>query len=162
MKAKVVAGIVLGLRFAHSFGLVHGHLTSKNILFDSNDCIQVVGFESMMLEVGEMEGEEETPLGGFFPPRMSPEKDIHAFALILFEILFGHPAESETSIPTGIPNFVSTIIKSGLGCKSTTRYSFKDIFDSLEKNKFTIEDDVDSSEVSRFVSWVESAEHPEN
>jgi hypothetical protein len=45
----------------------------------------------------------------------------------------GHPAESETSIPTGIPNFVSTIIKSGLGCKSTTRYSFKDIFDSPER-----------------------------
>jgi serine/threonine protein kinase len=33
VKAKAVAGIVLGLRFAHSLGLVHGHLTGNNILF---------------------------------------------------------------------------------------------------------------------------------
>jgi hypothetical protein len=31
-----------------------------------------------------MEDEEETQLGGFFRPRMNPEKDIHAFALILW------------------------------------------------------------------------------
>jgi serine/threonine protein kinase len=33
LKAKVVAGIVLGLRFAHSLGLLHGHLTGNNIFF---------------------------------------------------------------------------------------------------------------------------------
>jgi serine/threonine protein kinase len=36
VKAKTVAGIVLALRFAHSLGLIHGHLTGTNILFDSN------------------------------------------------------------------------------------------------------------------------------
>jgi serine/threonine protein kinase len=33
VKAKVISGIVLGLRFAHSHGLVHDGLTAKNILF---------------------------------------------------------------------------------------------------------------------------------
>jgi serine/threonine protein kinase len=42
VKAKAIAGIVLGLRFAHSLGLLHGHLTSHNILFDSDHCIQIV------------------------------------------------------------------------------------------------------------------------
>jgi serine/threonine protein kinase len=104
MKAKVVAGIVLGLRFVHSFGLIHGHLTSSNILFDWNDCIQIVDFESMLLKVVEMEDEDddekETQLGGFSEERWTPERDVHAFALILFEIMFGHPAQSKISIPT--------------------------------------------------------------
>jgi serine/threonine protein kinase len=32
VKAKAIAGIVLDLRFAHSLGLLHGHLTASNIL----------------------------------------------------------------------------------------------------------------------------------
>jgi hypothetical protein len=32
--------------------------------------------------------------------------------------------------------------------------------DILKENEFQIEDDVDSAEVSAFVSWVESAEQP--
>jgi serine/threonine protein kinase len=36
VKAKAIAGIVLSLRFAHSLGLMHGHLNSNNIFFDSN------------------------------------------------------------------------------------------------------------------------------
>jgi tRNA A-37 threonylcarbamoyl transferase component Bud32 len=35
LKAKVVAGIVLSLRFVHSHGLLHGGLTTNNILFDA-------------------------------------------------------------------------------------------------------------------------------
>jgi hypothetical protein len=33
-KAKAVVGIVMGLRFAHSFGLMHGRLNSNKIVFD--------------------------------------------------------------------------------------------------------------------------------
>jgi hypothetical protein len=36
-KVKAVAGLVLGLWFVHSFGLIHGWITTKNILLDSND-----------------------------------------------------------------------------------------------------------------------------
>jgi hypothetical protein len=36
-KAKAIAGIVLALRFAHSFGLIHGHLNSNHIYFDLDD-----------------------------------------------------------------------------------------------------------------------------
>jgi hypothetical protein len=169
MKAKVIAGIVLGLRFVHSLGLVHGHLTSNSIVFDLNDCIEIVDFDEMVLEDFKIEGEnenenesdEETQIGGFLKAKWRPEMDIHGFALILFEILFGRPAQSETSIPTGIRNFVSMIIESGLSSASTLRYSFKDIFDILRENNFEIEDGVDSAEVWKFVRWVESAEHPE-
>jgi hypothetical protein len=58
----------------------------------------------------------------------------------------------------GIPDFVSRIIKSGLSTLSERSYSFSTILEILKENNFRIEDDIDSAEVSAFVSWVESAE----
>jgi serine/threonine protein kinase len=163
VKAKAVAGLVLGLRFAHSLGLVHGHLTTNNILFDSDHCIQIVDFNPIVLEVGdiEMENEDGTQLVGFSGKRWTRERDIEAFASILFELMFGHPPQVEASIPTGIPDFVSRMIKSGLSPISATRYSFNALMDILKENKFQIEDGVDSAEVSAFVSSVEFAEWPD-
>jgi hypothetical protein len=138
VKAEAVAEIVLGLRFAHRLGLVHGHLTTNNILFDSDHCIQIGDFNPILLEVDESESASEDGT----------------------QIVFGHRPQGEASIPTNIPDFVSRIIKSGLSSISGTGYSFNTILDSLKQNKFEIEDDVDSGEVSAFVSWVESAEYP--
>jgi serine/threonine protein kinase len=161
VKAKAIAGIVLGLRFAHSLGLVHGHLTGNNILFDSDHCIEIVDFNAIVLEASENESESGTQLIGFSRKGWTPERDIEAFASILFELMFGHPPQGEVSIPTGIPDFVSKIIKSGLSPISERSYSFNTILDTLKQNNFWIEDGVDSAEVSSFVSWIESAEYPD-
>jgi serine/threonine protein kinase len=164
VKAKAVAGLVLGLRFAHSLGLVHGHLTGNNILFDSDHCIQIVDFNPIVLDVGENENESEsesedgTRLVGFSSERWTLERDIQAAASILFELVFGRPQQGEESIPTNIPDFVSMMIKSGLSPLSGRSYSFNTVLEILKQNKFQIEDGVDSAEVSGFVSWVESAE----
>jgi serine/threonine protein kinase len=165
VKAKAVAGLVLGLRFAHSLGLVHGHLTVNNILFDSDHSIQIVDFNSIIVEVGEnesrRESEEGAQLVGFSGEGLALEKDIQAFASILFELMLGHPPQGEAFIPTGIAGFVSKIIKSGLSALSGRRCSFNTILKILKQNDFRIEDGVDSAEVSAFVKWVESAEYPE-
>jgi serine/threonine protein kinase len=169
IKAKVVAGIVLGLEFAHSLGLVHGGLTANNILFDFNHCIQIVDFQPIGLEFDESEGEHEsegesesegkTTLGGFSEQRWTPKTDLYGFASILFEIVVGRPAHGEVSIPRNIPAFVSQIIEAGLW--SGRQYSFHDILEILKKNNFEIEDGIDSAEVFAFISWVESAEQSE-
>jgi serine/threonine protein kinase len=161
VKAKVIAGIVLGLRFAHSHGFVHGGLTTKNIVFDCDDCIEIVDFKGIEMKVGETEDEEETQLGGISSVGLAGKIDVHAFALILFEIVFGEPTNGETSVPTTVPRFVSKIIESGLRLESERETSFHKIFENLKENEFRIEDDVDSAEVSAFVNWVESTEHPE-
>jgi serine/threonine protein kinase len=150
---------VLGLRFAHSLGLIHGHITGNNILFDSNHCIQIVDFNPVLLEIGE--SKEGTQLRGFSGERWTLERDIQAFASILFELMFGRPRHGEESIPTGIPDFVSTIIKSGLSPISGISYSFDAILKILKENDFSIVDGVNSAEVSAFVSWVESAGQPD-
>jgi hypothetical protein len=159
IKAKAIPGIVLALRFAHSLGLLQGHLTTSNIIFDSDHCIQIVDVKPTLLDVGERK--ERTRLGGFSGQRWTPEKDVQAFASILSEVLFGGPPKSEASIPTGIPNFVSEIIESALDSTSKTRFSFNAIFEILKQNDFRIENDVDSAEASAFVNSVESAEPPE-
>jgi serine/threonine protein kinase len=158
VKAKAIAGIVLGLRFAHSLGLVHGHLTGNNILFNSDHCIEIVDFNPIFLENGGSTSEEGTQLEDFSGQRWIREKDIQAFASILFELMFGRPPQRQTFIRTGIPAFVSTIIESGLFPTSGISYSFNTILEILKQNKFQIEDGVNSAEVSAFVSWVESAE----
>jgi hypothetical protein len=143
--------------------LFHGHLTASNILFDSDHCIQIVDFDPILLENDESASESKcsTQLEGFSGVEWRPEKDIQAFASILSELVFGHPPRSEPSIPTGIPTFVFRIIESGLSARSGTSYSFNTIFTILEQNSFEIEDGVDRAEVSTFVSWVKSAEHPD-
>jgi serine/threonine protein kinase len=163
VKAKTVAGIVLALRFAHSLGLVHGHLTGNNILFDLDHCIRILDFKPILLEFGESESENEdgTQFGGFSGEGWTLERDIQAFVSILFELVFGRPPQGEASIPADIPSFVSRIIKSGLSPLSGMNYSFNTILDILKQNNFEIEDGVDSAEVSSFVNWVESAEHPD-
>jgi hypothetical protein len=150
VKAKAVAGIVLGLRFAESFGLGHGGLTANNIVFDSDHCIQIVDFKPIQLEAGESESGEGTS-----------KRDIRGFASLLFEILFGRPARDETDIPTALPNFVSEIIEAAFKLTSKTKCSFQGIFETLKRNDFRIQENVDSAEVAEFVKWVESAEYPE-
>jgi hypothetical protein len=136
-------------------------LSSRSILFDVNHCIQIVNFDPIALEVIESESEpgEGMQLGGISREERRLEKDIQAFALILFEIVVRGSATSAAFIPASIPNFVAKIIKLGLYRTSVKRPSFNDIFEILKENNFRIEDGVDSEEVSAFVSWVESAEH---
>jgi hypothetical protein len=57
--------------------------------------------------------------------------------------MFGRPAQGEASIPTGIPDFVSRILESGLSPISRRNYSFNTILDLLKQNDFRIEDGVD-------------------
>jgi serine/threonine protein kinase len=133
VKMKVIVGIVLGLRFTHSFGLFHGHLSAKNIVFDSDHCIQIVGFNPKFSEMsegeGEGEGKEAIQLKSFSGKGWTDQTDIHAFASILFEIVVGGSAKDETSIPAWIPPFVSKIIELKFMSPSETRCSFHDFHD---------------------------------
>jgi hypothetical protein len=159
-KAKAVAGIVLALRFAHSLGLIHGHLNTKNICFDLDHRIQITEFCGIGLEVGENEKEK----GVLSSEGWSPDQDICEFALILFEIIVGHSmmlsgvANSQTTLPTDVPMFVSQLIETRQSRGFGMVQSFNDIFDILKKNDFKILSGVDSADVLTFIHWIESFE----
>jgi hypothetical protein len=159
VKAKVIVGIVLCLRFAHSLGLLHGSLNLHNILFDSDHRIQISDFGLMQLEAHGMES--EATMKRFWGEGWTPKTDIRAFASILFEIVVGQSVKGESPILTDVPEFISSIIEADQSPQSITMQSFHDIFEILELNDFQIIECVDSAEVSAFVNWVESAEHLE-
>jgi serine/threonine protein kinase len=54
-KAKAIAGIAIGLRFAHGLGLLHRGLKASNILFDAERRIQTADFSPIRLETGDAE-----------------------------------------------------------------------------------------------------------
>jgi hypothetical protein len=89
----------------------------------------------MILEIGESdsdsdsESEEGTQLVGFSGKRRTLQKDIQAFASILSEFAFGNLRPDQASIPTGIPDFVSTIIRTGLFPIFGRNHSFNTILE---------------------------------
>jgi hypothetical protein len=149
-KTKAIVGIVLGLRFVHSFGLIHGRLNSDNILFDLNHGIQIVDLGWIRLEKVEVDG--------FSDKGWIPKMDVHAFTSILFEIVIGHPPEGEPIESETVPFFVAEIIKSGLSTEPENVLSFHNIFESLKQHDFRIMENVDSPEVSAYVRTIESSE----
>jgi serine/threonine protein kinase len=156
VKAKAVVGMALGLRFAHSLGLLHGVVKASNILFDADRRIQIADFSPIRLETGEVE-----PFSG---EEWAPTADVSAFASILFEIAVGAPAAPPIGavggppFPASVPAFVSRMVKDGRSPESASRLSFAEIVECLKENRFEIMAGVDSDEVSAFVSRVESSE----
>jgi serine/threonine protein kinase len=148
-KAKAVAGLVLGLRFAHSFGLIHGCLTTHNIVFDSDHHIQITDFLSNLSKRASC---------GFSKEGWNPDTDVRVFASLLFEIIVGRPASEEVSVPADVPTFVSDRIEAGRSGKSRRLSSFWDIFETLKRHDFEIVAGVDSADVLSFVGWVELLE----
>jgi serine/threonine protein kinase len=71
-KAKAIAGIAIGLRFAHGLGLLHGGLKASNVLFDADRRIQIADFSPIRLQTGDAE-----PFAG---EGWSPAADVCAFA----------------------------------------------------------------------------------
>jgi serine/threonine protein kinase len=164
MKAKVIAGIALGLRFVHSFGLIHGNLNSNNILLDETHRIEMIGFGWMDLKVQEGECGRESGVGELFDEEWTAQADIRAFGSLLVEITVGQPsilagdADSEGIVKLGVSKLVSEIIEriQSKNWKGVT--SLNSIIDILKENEFQIEAGVDSEEVLEFVRCVEFME----
>jgi serine/threonine protein kinase len=160
VKAKAVAGIILSLRFAHSFGLIHGHLMSKNIIFDIDHRIQITGFSRLGQEIERTKPDN----GRFIGEEWSPDRDVRSFGSILFEIIVGHPemlceaTNAQEIALHDIPEFVSRLVMSEQSPERRRRESFNDILDIMKQNQFKIMSGVDSVDVLAFVDWVESFE----
>jgi serine/threonine protein kinase len=156
-KVKAIVGIVLSMRFAHSFGLLHGHLTGDNVVFNDEGLIQICDFcEKSLSEVGD-NSEATAEVGGFSGEDWRPAADVKAFAELLSRIVIGDSAE-ERGRNVSVPGFVMEIIERGQSLDSNAKLSFVDIFETLESAKFKIQEGVDWKEVSNFVSWIEFSE----
>jgi serine/threonine-protein kinase len=124
-KAIAVAGIVHGMKFLHSFRLIHGGLKPSNVLFDEYHRIQIADFGRSRLDAREsaatahaIESEFEA-LEARSAEERTAKVDVLSFALILFEIVVGLPALGKTST------------SEELGRLPVNALKFQDLFRSL-------------------------------
>jgi serine/threonine protein kinase len=156
-KVKAIVGVVLRMRFSHSFGLLHGHLTGDNIVFDDDGLIQICDFCQPSLSEVEANSEAIAEAGGFSGERWRPAADVRAFAELLSKILIGD-STGERGCSLSVPAFVLKMIERGQSLDANAKLSFMDIFKTLKDNEFRMLEGVDLKEVSNFVSWIEFSE----
>jgi serine/threonine protein kinase len=111
-KAKAVVSLVLGLRFAHSLGLLHGHLTGSNVVFNEDGMIQITDFCTKSLIDLKCNHEAEADLGDFSGESWRPKADVRAFAVILSAIASATSGEQNRR-GSDVPSFISRIIERG-------------------------------------------------
>jgi hypothetical protein len=156
-KAKAVVGLIFGLRFVHGLGLLHGHLTGNNVVFDEDGVIQITDFCLNNLGACERNEDTKTEVQGFSGENWTPQADIQAFASIFSEIVIGASPQQGGRRPI-VPSFVSEIIEREQSADSKACGSLTKIFETLEWYEFQIIEGVDSREVSNYVDWIERSQ----
>jgi serine/threonine protein kinase len=177
-RAITVVGLVLGMKFIHSMGLIHRDLKPSNILLDANYHVKICDFGASRFHA--LSVPMSTGVGNmmYMAPEIwngdndySNKIDIFAFALITYEILLGtavfaglegKPAQicklvtsgARASIPWRIPGFMRKLIQSCWDQKPALRPSFDEIFSILKANEYKIEDNVDSKQVEDYVTCI--------
>lgn len=110
--------LLQGLRFAHDKGVIHRGLTTSIILLDRNGGLKISDFGVALLKYGE--DLQEVGQGGeaaFMSPEqilnpftVTPQSDIYAVGLILYNMLAGRlPFSEESAVDTLMNQFDSTI-----------------------------------------------------
>jgi serine/threonine protein kinase len=175
-KSKAIAGIVDGMRFAHSLGCAHGSLKPSNILFDDDHNVHITDFCSNRLRGCVNNDIEES---GTCESSLSDEafySDMISFSSILFEILVGRSVVTQISqsnkieayyVDSGervvIPSFLrSCVIKTiefGWSAIRSSGLPFDIIYGILQRDSFDIVEGNDVNEVLRFVSFLEASKY---
>jgi hypothetical protein len=156
-KAKAVVSLVLGLRFSHSLGLLHGHLTGNNVYLKEDGMIQITDFCINDLRQLESNPTAKVDVGGFSGESWTPKVDVQAFAELLSEIVIG-PSGGQGGHDPSVPSFVLKMIARGQSADLKSVALFSDILKTLKQNDFKILENVDVAEVRNFVNWIEWAE----
>jgi serine/threonine-protein kinase len=131
---RIIAGIVLAMRYVHSRGIIHRNLTPDNVLLDLNGNVRIWDFGYSVSYNQSQHGAPTNPNGidswpdvisHYAAPEMIngitvPESDVFSFGMILYELTVGHLAFSKDIDPRQVgaallldcwrPNIPDTII----------------------------------------------------
>jgi serine/threonine protein kinase len=177
-KSIVAAGIVIGMISVHKMRIIHRDLKPSNVLFDTDRRPRISDFGSSRdLNLrGTLTGGEQVGTPLYMAPELYEEGDydekidVYSFALILYEIVVGHPVFPPTltlmqlcakilrneraEIPSNVEGFVAHLIRRGWSSDPAERPSFAEIYALMRQNDFRItSEDFDAREVASYVTW---------
>jgi serine/threonine-protein kinase len=95
-KAIIICGIVLGMRFVHSKGYIHGDLNPSNILIKTGGRALISDFGTSRLASADSKSATEAGTVHYSAPELflpdcacTTKADVFSFGLVLYEILTG-------------------------------------------------------------------------
>ncbi|KAL4587140.1 hypothetical protein LXL04_000006 [Taraxacum kok-saghyz] len=118
-RLKIIAGVTRGLVFLHGQeNLVHGNLTSSNVLLDeqTNPQIADVGLSRLMTNAANTNVIATAGTLGYRAPELSKVKksstktDVYSLGVIMLELLTGK-SPSEATDGLDLPQWVASIVK---------------------------------------------------
>jgi serine/threonine protein kinase len=171
-KSVTIAGIVAGMMYVHSSGIMHRDLKPSNILFDDDYQVRICEFGSSCEEpcVAKVGASLYTaPELSRALPSYSPSVDVYSFGLILYEVvvdILSTPDRMHSNyrllagggrpeIPSSISAGVRDLIFRCWANESESRPSFSAILESLKSLNFEIVPGVNSAEVRGFLSVID-------
>jgi hypothetical protein len=174
--AKIVSGIVLGMRYIHSRGIVYGSLAPENIFLDEDGGPRIGGFgagifrdvnTTLTVKLGNACYAAPETFDGVY----STASDVYSFALILYELVTKEPVfpngtplqviqekgkrGERPEIPEAVHPVVRRVVTQGWAAEPSVRPSFDQILTSMKDIQFRIVDSVIWWQVDRFVQLVE-------
>jgi serine/threonine protein kinase len=158
-KGIIICGLVLGMRFVHSRGIMHRDLKPSNILINDLGQTLIGDFGTSRYEWDDATLTTDTGTVNYAAPEQYKEKegytnkgDIFSFGLIVYEILLGTAVFPDSmspfeimrqvlkgympSIPESYGEFMQNLISRCCSMDPQSRPSFDEIFAHLQSKDF--------------------------
>jgi serine/threonine protein kinase len=171
--AIIVCGIISGIEFIHSQGIVHRDIKPANILLDGRFHSLIGDFGSSKMISAGCRASHEVTTHLYEAPELLNQSEytnkvgVFSFAVVLYEILGGTLDDSpkfvlevmkgaRAAFPDWINDNMKSLISRCWAEDPDDRPSFTEIMSELKRIEFKILPDVDCVSVKEFLSDVES------
>lgn len=184
-KVKIVAGILLAMRYIHACQIFHRDLKPSNILLDENDEVRVGDFRlAKIVDFAEATMTADFKAHFYMAPDMAEDRygkevDVYSFGMILWELLSGKnikevlpgardpgPLGWQRKIKSGwrppvedLGQLAGEMLALCWHTEPKERRSFEVLFDTLKENKYALLPDVVVDEIEQYIARIEEYEN---
>jgi hypothetical protein len=169
--SRIIVDMIIGLRYLHSRGIIHGNMKPSNILIDDEyrGIINDIANDRFREIPTHPQKRRKNDVIIYHAPevawgrRVPTEKiDVYAFGLILYEMIVGRDAFQKMSqylemllnqtrpvIPETVNHFIAEIMQECWSENPEDRPSFHALYDKLKAARFPFYDDISNETIRK-------------